>query len=65
VKATAKTVTRVTVTISKDEVLELVRKAGIHIPADVEVNVYGAPFDDDSDGVLLEWSQAHDADEQG
>jgi hypothetical protein len=66
-KASSRTVTKVRVHISTEELIECVRRAGIHIPEGAGVDVYGAPFDDETegDGVLLEWSQVHAENEQG
>jgi hypothetical protein len=64
-KAESTTLTKVTVFISNRELVEFVRKAGIHVPEDVDVDVL-ADADEVGNGVFLEWSQEHDApDEQG
>jgi hypothetical protein len=57
-KATAKTTTRVVVTISMAELVEMVRKAGIHVPPGADVSAFGPAFDEyECDGVVLEWTQ--------
>lgn len=57
-KATATTTTRVVVTISMWELIEMVRKAGIHIPDGADVTAFGPALDEyECDGVVLEWTQ--------
>lgn len=65
-KASSKTTTKVTVVISTEELVDIVRNAGIHVPRGVDVAVFGAPFDDldEGDGVMLEWI-AFDDSKQG
>lgn len=62
-KASAVTSTKVTVHISERELVELVRRAGIHVPADTAVDCYAAPFDTEFDpdggGIIVEWSENH------
>jgi hypothetical protein len=69
VKASSVTSTKVSVHISETELVALVRSAGIHVPADTAVDCYAAPFDTEFDpdggGIIVEWTQEHDAPKQG
>lgn len=62
-KASSVTSTKVSVHISEKELVELVRAGGIHVPADMSVDCYAAPFDTEFDpdggGIIVEWSEEH------
>lgn len=62
-KASAVTSTKVTVHIPERELVDIVRRAGIHVPADAAVDCYAAPFDTEFDpdggGIIVTWSETH------